>query len=226
MRCVFLLLSAAAAAMAGEYAVLASGFRVYVERHEVAGEVVRLHVSGGSIELPAEQVSGFEADDYIAPFVERAPEATLEAAAEELSPSELIEQAAARNGLPPDFVRSVAAAESGFRQDAVSVKGAIGIMQLMPATAAELSADPYDAAQNVEAGTRYLRDLLVKYKDDPYQVRKALAGYNAGPGAVERHNGVPPYPETQRYVERVLRSYARKGSGKQTAAAGQASEKK
>jgi len=81
---------------------------------------------------------------------------------------------------------SVAKAESGFRADAVSPKGAVGIMQLMPATARKLGADPTDPRQNVEAGTRYLSELLLKYKDDPYQVRKALAAYNAGPGAVER----------------------------------------
>jgi soluble lytic murein transglycosylase-like protein len=203
--------------MAGEYAVLASGFRVYAERHELAGDVVRLHTGAGSIELPANQVTGFEPEDSSPPAAAASPSAPQPSLP---SPAALIEQAADRHGLPVDFVRSVAEAESGVRQEAVSSKGAVGIMQLMPGTAEELSADPRDPAQNVAAGTRYLRDLLVKYQDDPFQVRKALAGYNAGPGSVDRYDGIPPYPETQRYVERVLRSYARRQASKRTQPAG------
>src|SRR6185295_14303946 len=107
-------------------------------------------------------------------------------------------------GLPAKFVHSVVAAESGYKADAVSPKGAIGLMQLMPATAQTFGADPHDQAQNVAAGTAYLRELLIKYNGDP---RLALAAYNAGPGAVDRYNGVPPYRETQTYVDRVLRKY-------------------
>jgi soluble lytic murein transglycosylase-like protein len=116
----------------------------------------------------------------------------------------LVTRAAVRNGLPPELLHSIAQVESGYRQDAVSPKGAIGIMQLMPQTARDLQADASDAEQNVNAGARYLRQLLLKYMDDPYQVRKALAAYNAGPAAVDRYGGVPPYGETQRYVRRVL----------------------
>ncbi|RPI07710.1 MAG: lytic transglycosylase domain-containing protein, partial [Acidobacteriales bacterium] len=90
----------------------------------------------------------------------------------------------------------------------VSSKGAIGIMQLMPRTARALQADPADPEQNVDAGARYLRELLIKYLDDPYQVRKALAAYNAGPAAVDRFDGIPPFPETQRYVRKVLQRHA------------------
>jgi soluble lytic murein transglycosylase-like protein len=75
---------------------------------------------------------------------------------------------------------------------------------LMPATAQAYGADPHDPAQNVEAGAAYLRELLIKYDGDP---RRALAAYNAGPGAVDKYNGVPPYAETQTYIERVLRKY-------------------
>jgi soluble lytic murein transglycosylase-like protein len=110
--------------------------------------------------------------------------------------------------LPLAFVDSVARVESAFRSDAVSPKGAIGVMQLMPGTAREMDADPNDPAQNIDAGVRLLRDLLVKYDGD---VIKALAAYNAGPGAVERYGGVPPYPETQHYVDRVLRTYISNG---------------
>jgi soluble lytic murein transglycosylase-like protein len=91
--------------------------------------------------------------------------------------------------------------------DAVSPKGAIGIMQLMPGTARELSADPHHPEQNVDAGVRYLRDLLLKYQDHPDQVRLALAAYNAGPGAVDRYNGIPPYRETVEYLRKVLDRY-------------------
>ena len=211
------MLAAAAASMAGEYAVLASGFRVYAERHELAGDIVRLHTGAGSIELPADQVTGFELEDPMPPVATDGQSTPPQSPP---SATELIEQAAARHGLPPEFVRSVAEAESGLRQEAISSKGAVGIMQLMPGTAEELSANPRDPAQNIAAGTRYLRDLLVKYQDDPYQVRKALAGYNAGPGSVDRYHGIPPYPETQRYVERVLRSYSRKQAGKNVKPAG------
>jgi soluble lytic murein transglycosylase-like protein len=106
-------------------------------------------------------------------------------------------------------VRSVAKAESGYHVDAVSPKGAIGLMQLIPGTAAALNADPHDPAQNVEAGARYLRDLLLKYENDPHQVSKALAAYNAGPGAVDKYKGIPPYRETIDYVNRVVKDYAK-----------------
>ena len=115
-------------------------------------------------------------------------------------------RAAVHAGLPPAIVHSIARAESGYREDAVSPKGAIGLMQLMPKTAAELDADPRDPAQNAEAGARYLRDLLQKYENDPHQVSKAVAAYNAGPAAVDKYHGVPPYPETVQYVNRVLRN--------------------
>jgi soluble lytic murein transglycosylase-like protein len=90
-------------------------------------------------------------------------------------------------------VHSVVSAESAYKTDAVSPKGAIGLMQLMPATAQSYGANPYDPSQNVEAGAAYLRELLIKYNGD---ARLALAAYNAGPGAVSKYNGVPPYAET------------------------------
>jgi soluble lytic murein transglycosylase-like protein len=96
-------------------------------------------------------------------------------------------------------------AESGFAPGAVSPKGAIGLMQLMPGTARELGADPRDPAQNVDAGARYLRDLLLRYD---YRLWHALAAYNAGPGAVDAHHGVPPYRETIDYINRVCRANA------------------
>jgi soluble lytic murein transglycosylase-like protein len=195
---------------AGEYAVLSTGFRIHADRHEAEGAIVRLYANGGVTEMPAQQIAGFEPDgESPKPFT--APVKTAPAVP---SPQELVTAAAVRNGLPPEFVHSVVSAESAYRSNAVSRKGAIGLMQLMPATASEYGADPTDPSQNVEAGTRYLRDLLLKYRNSDHQVSRALAAYNAGPGAVDRHHGVPPYRETLAYVGRVLRKYE-----KQTASA-------
>jgi soluble lytic murein transglycosylase-like protein len=189
---------------AGEYAVLASGFRLHTDRHETDGSMVRLYSNGGVTELPAQQVTRFEADEAMP----TTPPPVLHVPTTE----ELIGAAAKRNGLPPEFVKSVVAAESAFRADAVSPKGAIGLMQLMPSTAREYGANPADPRQNIEAGTQYLRDLLLKYQNDDHQVLRALAAYNAGPGTVDRYHGVPPYQETIDYITRVLRKYA-KASG-------------
>jgi soluble lytic murein transglycosylase-like protein len=114
----------------------------------------------------------------------------------------LVQQASARYGVDPDLVNAVIRTESNFDPSAVSSAGARGLMQLMPATAAGLGvADSFDPAQNVDGGVRLLRQLLDRYHDNlPY----ALAAYNAGPGAVDRYGGVPPYAETQTYVQRVL----------------------
>lgn len=114
---------------------------------------------------------------------------------------EVIEEQAAEQGLPPDLVRAVIQAESGFNPNAVSVKGAMGLMQLMPATATELGVtNPFHPEQNIRAGVAYLRQLLDRYDSD---VSLALAAYNAGPGAVERYSGIPPYRETRDYVKKI-----------------------
>ena len=121
----------------------------------------------------------------------------------------LVRDAAIRSGLPPTLVESVARVESALRPEAMSPKGALGVMQLMPATARMLDADPHDTAQNIDAGARLLRELLIKYGGD---VVKALSAYNAGEGAVDRYRGMPPYPETQDYVDKVIRTYVSSGA--------------
>lgn len=122
----------------------------------------------------------------------------------------IINQAAVDQQLDPALVRAVAQVESGFNPRAVSPAGAKGIMQLMDPTARSLGVrDPFDAAQNVSGGVRYLRQMLQRFGGDE---RLALAAYNAGPGAVLRHGGVPPFPETQRYVSSVLALRDRLGS--------------
>ena len=116
---------------------------------------------------------------------------------------------AERERVHPDLIHSVIAAESAGDPSAVSHAGAIGLMQLMPETAAELAVDPYQADQNVRGGARYLREMLERYAGRDDQLVLALAAYNAGPGAVDRYNGIPPYAETRAYVRRVLERFLR-----------------
>jgi soluble lytic murein transglycosylase-like protein len=206
MRFLGLFLSlAAGAAFAGEYAVLASGARLRVDRHEADGARVRLYTGAGFVEMDAANVRGYEVEDYVPPVPVAAVAPVAQPA---LSPPDLADAAADRYGLPRRLVRSVMAHESGFQPRAVSPKGAVGLMQLMPSTARALGADPRDAAQNVDAGTRYLRDLLVKYDGGLW---RALAAYNAGAGAVDKYKDVPPYRETVNYVRKIDRDYRKSG---------------
>jgi soluble lytic murein transglycosylase-like protein len=205
MRFVAIFLSLASTALAGEYAVLASGARMHVDRHEAAGDKVRLFIGDSVAEMRAAQVERFEADDYVPPPPEPTPvEAPAPVAAPEPKPAptpmELADLAADKYGLPRWLVRSVMHAESAFQPQAVSPKGAIGLMQLMPGTAQTLGANPRDPAENVDAGVRYLRDLLQKYDGALWH---ALAAYNAGPGAVAKYKGLPPYADTLRYISRI-----------------------
>jgi soluble lytic murein transglycosylase-like protein len=194
---------------AGEYAVLQNGFRIYADRHEVVEDKMRLHTGTGTLDVPTQQIRTFEIEEYVRPAnpPEAAKPTDTEVAAIVPDPQEIVAKAATENGLRPEFVRSVAAIESAFRTKAVSSKGAIGLMQLMPGTATDLRVNPHDPVQNADAGARYLKQLLLRYKDTQDPVRFALAAYNAGPGAVDKYKNIPPYRETRQYVEKVLRKY-------------------
>jgi soluble lytic murein transglycosylase-like protein len=201
-----LLFAAGSSAFAGEFAVLASGARLYVDRHEADAAKVRLFHGSGFVEMDAAKVKGFEADEALNAPAAAAPAPMVPAAVAAppapATPRDMADAAADKYGLPRELVRSVMAAESGFLAEAISPKGAIGLMQLMPDTARDLGVDPNDPAQNVDGGTRYLRDLLLRYDGG---LRHALAAYNAGPAAVDKYNGVPPYTETINYIGRIER---------------------
>jgi soluble lytic murein transglycosylase-like protein len=157
------------------------------------------------VEIPSEQIERFEQVEV--------PPSTRETVAGGMPPAQesikqLIAGAAARHQIDPDFVASVVKAESGFNSEATSSKGARGLMQLMPQTAASLGIeDALNPAANVEGGTTYLRQLLDQYNGD---AAKALAAYNAGPHRVKQYGGIPPYRETRAYVARVINDYNRK----------------
>ena len=203
---------------AADLAVLRNGNSIRHEHKEVLGAVTRLYLgaaSDGYVEIPTNQIDHYEKDTAPPP---KAPTSSPQRSAavnpqrqEALTQeglNQVVSGAGERHQIDPDFIRSVIKAESGFHQNAVSRKGALGLMQLMPGTASEMGiTNPFDPKSNVEGGTKYLRDLLVKYNFD---VNKALAAYNAGPQKVDRYHGIPPYYETQTYVSRIIRDFNRR----------------
>lgn len=173
---------------------------------------MRIFSAGGVAEIPAGLVIRIDHVDDPPPApplvtIAKSAPAPLKPQAVDLTPAGLAESAARKYSLPAEFVTGVMRAESGLNPAALSPKGAIGLMQLMPDTARDLGADPTKPAENADAGARYLRDLLAKYENDPNQVVLALAAYNAGPAAVEKYHGVPPYRETREYILRVLKAW-------------------
>src|SRR5262249_21394958 len=128
----------------------------------------------------------------------------------------VVRESAEKHHVDPALVRAVISTESNWNTSAVSSKGAQGLMQLIPSTAQSLGVgNAFDPAQNVDAGVRYLSMLLARYNGD---LNKALAAYNAGPGAVDRFGGVPNFRETRNYVQKVTSSYFRPGSERQSRA--------
>lgn len=192
---------------ASEYAVMRNGFSLKHERREVVGEITRLYLTANNpssfVDVPSADIERFEKDE-----IAIAPEESKVAPPPVLTIDQSISQAGEKHHVDPDFITSVVRAESGFHPRAVSPKGARGLMQLMPKTAAGLGVkDSFDSNENIEAGTRYLRQLLERFN---YDAVKALAAYNAGPDRVAHYRGVPPYNETRNYVARIVRDYNRK----------------
>ncbi|HEY4088352.1 MAG TPA: lytic transglycosylase domain-containing protein [Bryobacteraceae bacterium] len=199
---------------ASECIVLKTGFELTADRHEIDGATMRIFSGGGVAEIPASLVTRIDHIDDPPPALKPEPKPAAPPPAPlkpqpvvDLTPAALAAGAAHKYSLPAEFVTGVMRAESGLNPAARSPKGAIGLMQLMPDTARDLGADPSKPAENADAGTRYLRDLLAKYENDPNQVVLALAAYNAGPAAVEKYHGVPPYRETHDYIVRVLKAW-------------------
>ena len=123
----------------------------------------------------------------------------------------VIKKASNSSGVPAELVWAVVSAESNFNYRAISPRGALGLMQLMPETAAELGVrDPFDPEENITAGAKYLRQLLKQHND----MGHALAAYNAGPATVARHKGIPPFEETRKYVAKVMASYSKEKNRK------------
>ena len=201
----------ATAVCAADTVVLRSGYRLPVQGYEASDGRVRLLMpNGGWIAVLEEDVDRIEPD--VPEAFAKPPVAHGESTSDERAALEsAIARFSAEAGLPPGLVRAVVWAESDFQQGAVSRKGAIGLMQLMPETAAELGVNPRDSEQNLQGGTAYLRQMLDRFEGDPEQLLKALAAYNAGPGQVARHGGIPPFPETAAYVRRVVRRYLADG---------------
>ncbi|MFY9802156.1 MAG: lytic transglycosylase domain-containing protein [Candidatus Acidiferrales bacterium] len=201
MTAATLLAAASCAAPArADYAVLRSGLRLHITGYESEGAHVRLTVEGGTVDVQAEDVVAIEPEDHFTP---NAPSPVTSAGPF----ANLIHAAAQKHGLDEDLIARVIAMESNFNPRAVSRKQALGLMQLLPQTAARYSVgDIFDPAQNIDAGAHYLKDLLTRYRGN---LALALAAYNAGPEMVERYGGVPPFAETQNYVRQITDKMAR-----------------
>jgi hypothetical protein len=199
------MLGAAAANPPGtraDYAVLKTGMRLHITSYVQSGDRMKLTMAGGTVEVAASDVEAIEPEDNFAP---NPPAPVVEDTGAPFG--KLIHDAAAKHGVDENLVTNVIAAESNFNPKAVSRKQAEGLMQLLPTTAARYSVENiFDPAQNIDAGTHYLKDLLLQYNGN---LPLALAAYNAGPQTVERYGGVPPFRETRQYVKKITTNLAK-----------------
>jgi soluble lytic murein transglycosylase-like protein len=205
-------------ARAMEHVTLRNGFELDCVRHEAEGDRVRLYPVGAGASGDA---NFFEVAADAVVSVEQVPDPPKTVVAKTVVPAavlaaeptpaemrEMLAHAGAAHNIDADLLASVVRAESGGQVRAVSRAGAQGLMQLMPATANDLGVqDSFKADQNIAGGTAYLDWLLVRYHD---QLALALAAYNAGPAAVDRYHGIPPFAETRAYVARVIREFNRR----------------
>lgn len=200
--CTFALLAANCAR--AEYIVLRSGQRLNVNAYQLVGDAYHLQVAGGFVDVPASEVVRIEPEEIFTPSAPAPHQATAEPF------REFIRAAAAKYSVDADLIASVIAAESNFDPKAISRRNARGLMQLLPATAARLGVrDIFDPQENIEGGTRYLAELLARYRND---LELTLAAYNAGPERVEQYGAIPPYAETLSYVRSVKKTYSRRKS--------------
>ena len=156
--------------------------------HQSPPKINRVEVPDTEMQVPSRDDKIFE-DNYNGKDAEVIPT------------EDLVMQTAYQYGVDPKLARAIAIAESDMNQDEISETGAIGVMQLMPETAASLGVDPYNKSDNIVGGVKYIRKMLDTFDGD---VPLAVAAYNAGPGAVKRYGGIPPYAETRNYVGRVM----------------------
>jgi soluble lytic murein transglycosylase-like protein len=199
----FAALLLSAAPVRAEIAYFQNGRTLSIKEHHPDGDSLVLTLrSGGQIVCEASVITRFAPDEVPYPEPEPPPAPAPVAATAPVVPyGELIDKVAAEQGVPVKLVRAVIQVESAYQERARSRKGAMGLMQLMPETARQYGvANPYDPVSNVEAGIKHLKSLLERLP-----LTLALAAYNAGEAAVARFHGVPPYPETQAYVGRILR---------------------
>ncbi len=192
-----------------EYAVLSSGARLHISGFERVGDRMLLHLQGGVVSVAADEVLRIEPEEIFEPVV-----APVERDAGSLtSPyARFIKASAIKYGLDPKLLESVMAAESNLNPRAISAKNALGLMQLMPETAQRMAVrNPFDPAQNIEGGARYLRQMLDRFSGN---LTLALAAYNAGPDKVTLYGGVPPYRETVEYIRRVKQRLAKSSTAK------------
>jgi Transglycosylase SLT domain len=200
----------AAPALRAEYVVLRSGQRLTVTGYQLVGDKYHLQMKGGTADVDVDQVLSIEPEEVFTPVPH------VEVSQEPFG--ELIRAAAERYSVDADLITSVIAAESNFNPKAISRRNARGLMQLLPATAIHLGVkNIFDPQENIDAGTHYLSDLLLLYKND---LALTLAAYNAGPERVQRFGQrVPPFAETISYVHRVKQTYNQRKSSSSPAKA-------
>ena len=208
-------------ARAAERVLLANGFDMRCNHHAQMGELVRLYLGPGNgsyIELKSAEISGYETvtDPPAAPIQPDTSGPRSDAKLSSADLREMLAEAGEAHNIDSDLLASVVKAESAGNSRAVSRAGARGLMQLMPKTAAQEGVkDSFRPDENVRGGSAYLNEMLIRYHDN---IALALAAYNAGPAAVDKYHGIPPYHETRAYVARVIQEFNRRVRARQTQA--------